>query len=66
VPATGPPSSSQPVTVADVRAALLASYPRLAGILPSCRLAVNQELAEETGLVREGDEVALVPPVSGG
>jgi molybdopterin converting factor small subunit len=67
--AAAPPaavSHSGTTTVAAVRAALLAAHPRLAGILPSCRFAVNQDLAEEEQAVREGDEVALVPPVSGG
>ncbi len=54
------------VTVASVRAALAAAHPRLAPLLPSCRLAVAQELADESAVVPDGAEVALLPPVSGG
>lgn len=31
-----------------------------------CVVAINREYADAAALVREGDEVALVPPVSGG
>jgi molybdopterin converting factor subunit 1 len=35
--------------------------------LPSSPLvAVNQHFAAQTHVVREGDEVALIPPVAGG
>jgi molybdopterin converting factor small subunit len=39
---------------------------RLAELLPSCALWVNGEQADESTPVGPGDEVALVPPVSGG
>jgi molybdopterin converting factor small subunit len=32
----------------------------------SCVVAINREYADEAAPVREDDEVALVPPVSGG
>ena len=32
----------------------------------SCVVAINREYADERAIVRAGDEVALVPPVSGG
>jgi MoaE-MoaD fusion protein len=32
----------------------------------SCVVAINREYADERAVVRPGDEVALVPPVSGG
>ena len=40
--------------------------PRLEAILPSLALAVNQEYSSAESLLRPGDEVALLPPVSGG
>ena len=41
-------------------------HPGLAAILPSVRMAVNQEFAHSGTVLAEGDEVALIPPVSGG
>lgn len=55
-----------PATVADLRRALVEAHPRLARILPRCRIAVDQEFADDAAPLRDGAEVALVPPVSGG
>jgi len=41
-------------------------YPRLRGLTPSLLFAVNREYVEGTRILAEGDEVALIPPVSGG
>ncbi len=40
--------------------------PQLRALLPSLAVAVNQEYAQATALLHDGDEVALLPPVSGG
>ena len=40
--------------------------PRFAGMLGSLALSVNQEYATPDAVLRAGDEVALLPPVSGG
>ncbi len=40
-------------------------YPRLAQ-LASCQLAVNAEYAQTPKILAAGDEVAILPPVSGG
>ena len=53
-------------TVAQLRAALAAACPALAPLLPSCLLAVNAEYAAEGATIAPGDDVALIPPVSGG
>lgn len=36
------------------------------GILPSCKVWVNGEPAERDDVVGDDDEVAVLPPVSGG
>jgi MoaE-MoaD fusion protein len=41
-------------------------FPSLHSISGSLLLAVNQEIAGNTTLLRDGDEVAFMPPVSGG
>ena len=53
-------------TVADLTAAVRAEYPRLAP--PEARIvtAVNAEYADGDRPLHPGDEVCLIPPVSGG
>jgi molybdopterin converting factor small subunit len=46
-------------------AALLA-HPRLAGLPGNALLAVNRSFAGREVCLKDGDEVALMPPVSGG
>ncbi len=52
-------------TAADLLASLQAEFPALAG---SGRLAIaiNEEYVDGTRTLADGDEVALIPPVSGG
>lgn len=52
-------------TVADLRAALNERYPQLLG-LRSLFIAVNNDYADENILLKSSDEIALIPPVSGG
>jgi sulfur-carrier protein len=52
-------------TVADLKAELHRQFPSF-GALKSLYVAVNQQYAEEQGVLQEGDEIALIPPVSGG
>jgi len=41
-------------------------HPEFAGWRSSIRIAVNQEYVPYDHALREGDEVAVIPPVSGG
>jgi MoaE-MoaD fusion protein len=41
-------------------------FPEFAEVLPSLVTAVNQEIAGRAQPLRDGDEVAFLPPVSGG
>ena len=52
-------------TVARLREQLYAAYPALRE-LRSLLIAVNEAYGDEELLVRPTDEVALIPPVSGG
>lgn len=52
-------------TVADLRHQLLVKYPKLSG-LRSLLIAVNNTYAEEDVSIGQADEIALIPPVSGG
>ena len=50
----------------DARALLLQRHHRLAGLLPSARLAVNWEYQPWETPLHDGDEIGFIPPVSGG
>jgi len=52
--------------VEDAFAHYRAAYPALAGLRASVAASVNQELAAWNAPLRAGDEVAFLPPVSGG
>lgn len=53
-------------TVADLRCKLASDYPALSGLLERSALAVANDFAEDSRVLRANDEVALLPPVSGG
>lgn len=56
----------EPVTAEALLERIAASHPPIRPSLSFIRMAVNQEYVEPDHLVREGDEVALITPVSGG
>ena len=53
-------------TLADLLARYQSQFPRLERLLPSLALSINQEYAAAGQPLHEDDEVALLPPVSGG
>jgi molybdopterin synthase sulfur carrier subunit len=53
------------VTVSALRHELNAQYPQLLG-LRSLYIAVNNEYADDNKILSPTDEIALIPPVSGG
>ena len=53
-------------TVASLRARLARQVPALAGLLAKSALAVNHDFAADDRILQPADEVAVIPPVSGG
>ncbi len=53
-------------TALDVWKRLSDEFPELQGYTTAISVAVNQEYARFTTDVRDGDEIAFLPPVSGG
>ena len=53
-------------TVADLRAALVAAAPALGPLLARSAVAVNHDFADDASVLSAGDELAVIPPVSGG
>ena len=51
-------------TLADLKEALDRTFPRFKDYLPL--MAINGEMKPLHALLKEGDEVALLPPFSGG
>ena len=53
-------------TAADLLARVAHEHPRAAPLLAAVRVAANQEFVQGSYVLRETDEIALIPPVSGG
>jgi molybdopterin converting factor subunit 1 len=53
-------------TIAAARDAIARERPALAAHLARVAFAVNQSYAKPEALLTDGDELALIPPVSGG
>jgi MoaE-MoaD fusion protein len=55
-----------PATVGALRTALATHRPALAPVLARSRFAVDQRFADDSQPLRDGAEVAVIPPVAGG
>lgn len=53
-------------TVGELVEHLVDKHPPMAGLVRSMMLSVNQEYVESEQILHDGDEVALITPVSGG
>ncbi len=53
-------------TIADLWATLCAAHPALEPLGKAVRFAVNQEYVDGAHRLADEDEVAVIPPVSGG
>jgi molybdopterin converting factor subunit 1 len=52
--------------VAAAREQAAGRHPALAPLLPRCAVALNRSYATPQTTLRDGDELALLPPVGGG
>lgn len=55
-----------PTTIAEVCAVLVERYPSLEGLVATSRWAVDQSFVDKGTTIRGNEEIALIPPVSGG
>ncbi len=53
------------LNVSDLRSVLEEEYPQL-NKLKSYMLAIDEEYAEDSQIINSGNEIAVIPPVSGG
>ncbi|MBW4631707.1 MAG: MoaD/ThiS family protein [Iphinoe sp. HA4291-MV1] len=56
----------QNTPVAAVRDRLISEHPKLAQLRDITRFGVNLQFVEPDTILQNGDEVVLIPPVSGG
>jgi molybdopterin converting factor small subunit len=59
-------AATEPLTADQLWAELLRRHPGLAPLRPATRLARNGEFAPPDAHFHRDDEIALIPPVSGG
>lgn len=53
-------------TASDILTTLASEFPRISGLQRVIRVMVNQDYAAPETPLKDGDEVAIIPPVSGG
>lgn len=53
-------------TIAELRIQIAQRHPELAALLARSAIAVNHSFADDSIIVSGKDEIALIPPVSGG
>jgi molybdopterin converting factor subunit 1 len=59
-------SLDEGATVEKAAQHLMEKLPHIASSLPRVAFAVNQTYASRDTILHEGDELAIIPPVSGG
>ncbi|MED5580345.1 MAG: MoaD/ThiS family protein [Nitrospinota bacterium] len=52
--------------VSDLREILSQKFPKFSGRMESIAVSINQEFVGEGAIISSSDEVALIPPISGG
>jgi molybdopterin converting factor small subunit len=52
--------------VSDIRQALTRLWPDVSSLLAASAIAVNDDYAADDRVIAPNDDVALIPPVSGG
>ncbi|MGA9174344.1 MAG: MoaD/ThiS family protein [Thermoactinomyces sp.] len=59
-------TAGENLSISSLRQLLCDQYPECKELIETCLIAVNQEYANEDTVVGAKDEVALIPPISGG
>ncbi|MFC1743158.1 MoaD/ThiS family protein [Candidatus Riflebacteria bacterium] len=54
------------ISVAHLIEEISKNYPSISKDLTFCRVAINQEYKRKEELLKKDDEIAIIPPVSGG
>ncbi len=54
------------LSVKDMKLKISAEHPKLSELILRSAVSLNREFATDESVVHEKDEIALIPPVSGG
>lgn len=57
---------TSPVKVKELKRLVAETHPAAKNGLETCFAAINQDYADDEAVVEANDEVAFIPPVSGG
>ena len=60
------PRKDEGTTVADLRVRILELYPAISAQRIVMAIAVNTKIANDKSIIKDFDEIALLPPISGG
>jgi molybdopterin synthase sulfur carrier subunit len=60
------PLKDEATTVADLRMRVLELYPAISAQRIVMAIAVNAKMANDKSIINDFDEIALLPPISGG
>lgn len=60
------PRKDKGTTVADLRIRILELYPEISAQRIAMGIAVNAKMANDKSVINDFDEIALLPPISGG
>jgi molybdopterin converting factor subunit 1 len=53
-------------TIKDLLSKISKTHPKIIDVLKTMQFSVNYKVVDVNTLLKEGDEVALLPPISGG
>jgi len=60
------PRQNEGTTVADLRRRILELYPEIPARKIPFGIAVNAKIVDDKSIINDFDEIALLPPISGG
>ena len=60
------PRKEEGTTVADLRIRILEVYPEISAQKIPVGIAVNAKIVHDKSIINDFDEIALLPPISGG